>query len=164
MEGFLVYKDKQNTSVLNPAKKCLFFVMLQHEILNSGQSVSSVVIIKPQTICLYSPIWPWLAEMRISGCSLKNWIKVSLNELDWAKLYAFEGQFLKSLYRNYKFICRKKRGGFLPCNCTCCIKHNHVSKDKHAHHQGINPKHMPWVKVKVIEFEISQKCVVYTCR
>lgn len=89
---------------------------------------------------------------------------VSLNEQDWAKLYAFEGQFLKSLYRNYIFICRKKMGSFLPCNCTCCIKHNHVSKDKHAHHQGINPKYMPWVKVKVIEFEISQKCVVYTCR
>lgn len=58
MEGFLVYKDNQKTSVLNAAKKCLFFVMLQHEILNSGQSVSSVVIIKPQTIYLYSPIWP----------------------------------------------------------------------------------------------------------
>lgn len=60
---------------------------------------------------------------------------------------------------------QKKNGVFfLPCNCTCCIKHNQVSKDKHAHHQGINLKHMPWVKVKVIEFEISQKCVVYTCR
>lgn len=58
---------------------------------------------------------------------------------------------------------QKKMGSFLPCNCTCCIKHNQVSKNKRTHHQGINPKHMLWVKVKVIEFEISQKCVVYTC-
>lgn len=39
MEGFLVYKDKQNTSVLNAAKKCLFFVILQHK-KTSCQSVS----------------------------------------------------------------------------------------------------------------------------
>lgn len=70
------------------------------------------------------------------------------------------------VYRNYIFICRKKCWFFcLPCNCTCCIMNTirFLKTNMHTIRES-TLKHMPWIKVKVIEFEISQKCVVYTCR